>query len=138
VDKPISTSVKDYLIKRMAVRMNISPKVIEAVVSHQTDGINKAIQKDNIFSVEMSGFGKWVFNHKKAKKKMEKQLSKKKLFSSFLENPKLTEKQRESYALKLENTNKWIEGLKPKLEKCPQLQNTSNSSLKDCLIQMTS
>lgn len=121
--KPTSSLVKDYLINKMSVRINTPFKTIEAVVKHQLEGMNKAIQADNIFSVEMSGFGKWIFNHKKALKKYEKNLSKKALFSSFLENPALTLKQISSYTLKLENTNKWIEGIKPKIEKCPKLQN---------------
>ena len=124
MDKPISTSVKDYLIKKMSVRTNTASKIIDAVVSHQIEGINKAIQNDSIFSVEVSGFGKFLFNHKRAKKKMEKNLSKEVLFSSYLENPELTDKQRASYTLKLENTRKWMEGIKPKIEKCPKLQNT--------------
>jgi nucleoid DNA-binding protein len=126
MDKPISTSVKDYLIKRMSVRLNIPSKTIEAIVAHQMEGINNAIQSDDKFSVEMSGFGKFLFNHKKAQKKYEKNLSKEKLFSSLLEDPNMTERQRASCTLKLENTRKWMEGIKPKLDKCPKLQNTSN------------
>lgn len=135
MDKPISTSVKDYLIKRMSVRMNIPQKTIEAIVTHQMEGINKALQSDNKFSVEMSGFGKWIFNHKKAQKKYEKNLSKEKVFTTLLEKPDLTDKQRASYELKLANTRRWIEGIKPKIEKCPKLQNISPSSQEACLIQ---
>src|SRR5690349_2209174 len=119
MDKPISTPVKDYLIKRMSVRMNIPSKTIEAIVAHQMEGINKAIQSDNKFSVEMSGFGKWLFNHKKAKKKWDKNISKEQVFLKLLEKPDLTDRQRASYELKLENTRKWMEGIKLKIEKCP-------------------
>lgn len=122
----MSMSVKDYLIRRMSVRLNIPAKTIEAVVNHQMEEINKAIQADNIFSVEMSGFGRFIFNHKKAQKKWEKHISKEKLFSSFLEDPNLTDKQRNSYRLKLESTKHWLDRIKPKLEKCPNLQNISN------------
>ena len=138
MDKPTTMSVKEYLIRRLSVRTNTRPKIIEAVVSHQMEGINKALQKDNIFSIEMSGFGKWIFNHKKAQKKMDKQLSKREVFSNILKKPDLTEKQKASYQLKLDNTNKWIEEMKPKLQKCQQLQNTLKSSLKGSLIQTTS
>lgn len=124
MDKPISTSVKDYLIKRMSVRLNIPSKTIEAIVAHQMEGINKAIQADNKFSVEMSGFGKWIFNHKKAKRKFEKNISKEQTFQTLLNKPDLTDKQKASYELKLTNTKKWMEGIKPKLDKCPNLQNT--------------
>ena len=126
MDKPVSTSVRDYLIKRMSVRMNIPSKTIEAIVAHQMEGINKAIQSDNKFSVEMSGFGKWLFNHKKAKKKWDKNLSKEKVFENLLAKPDITDRQKSSYELKLENTRKWMEGIKPKIDKCPSLQNTSS------------
>src|SRR5690349_18208872 len=102
MDKPVSTSVRDYLIKRMSVRMNIPSKTIEAIVAHQMEGINKAIQSDNKFSVEMSGFGKWLFNHKKAKKKWDKNLSKEKVFENLLAKPDITDRQKSSYELKLE------------------------------------
>ncbi len=138
MDKPTTMSVKEYLIKRLSVRTNTLPKIIEAVVSHQMEGVNKALQKDNVFSVEMSGFGKWIFNYRKAQKKMEKQLSKREVFSNILKKPDLTEKQKASYQLKLDNTNKWIEEMEPKLQKCQQLQNILKSSLKDSPIQMTS
>src|SRR5688572_33426328 len=128
MDKPITTSVKEYLIKRMSVRTNTPFKTIEAIVTHQMNGINKAIQADNIFSVEISGFGKWLFNHKKAEKKYLKNLSKERVFKELLEKPDLTDRQRASYTLKLENTRKWLEGIKPKIEKCPKLQNILISS----------
>lgn len=123
MDKPMSMSVKDYLIRVLSVRTNTPVKTIEAVVAHQMDGLNKAIQSNTIFSAEMSGFGKFLFNHKKAQRKYEKHLSKEKVFIEMLNRPENTEKQIASYTLKLENTKKWIEGIKPKLDACPKLQN---------------
>lgn len=123
MDKPISMSVKDYLIRVLSIRTNTPVKTIEAVVNHQISGITAAIQKPGIHSVEMSGFGKWLFNHRKLQRKWEKNLSKERVFLKLLQNPDLTPKQIASYTLKLENTRKWMEGIKPKLEKCPQLQN---------------
>lgn len=123
MDKPITMSVKDYLVRILSVRTNTPVKTIEAVVAHQMDGLNKAIQSDTIFSAEISGFGKFLFNHKKAKKKMDKNISKEQVFTNILNRPELTEKQIASYTLKLENTRKWMKGIKPKLEECPKLQN---------------
>lgn len=123
MDKPISMSVKDYLIRVMSVRTNTPVKIIEAIVVHQMDGLNKAIQADIIFSAEMSGFGKFLFNHRKAKKKMDKNISKEQTFINILNRSELTEKQIISNTLKLENTRKWMDGIKPKLDKCPKLQN---------------
>lgn len=123
MDKAPSTSVKEYLIKKMSTRTNTPFKTIEAVVNHQIEGINKAIQSEDKFTIEMSGFGKWIFNHKKAQRKFEKNLSKEKYFSEGLTAPDLTDRQKQSLSLKLENTIKWMEGIKPKLTKCPKLQN---------------
>jgi nucleoid DNA-binding protein len=69
MDKPISLSVKDYLIRTLAPKMLTSEKVIDAVVTHQFSEANVAM-KDNA-SVEISGFGKFYFNHKKALKKLD-------------------------------------------------------------------
>jgi hypothetical protein len=68
MDKPVSLSMKDYLIRKMAVKMMISEKVIEAVVSHQFNSANEAMLTNN--SVEISGFCKFLFNHKKAVKRL--------------------------------------------------------------------
>ncbi len=123
MDKPISMSVKDYLIRILSIRTNTPVKTIEAVVAHQMNTLNKAIQSDTVFSAEMSGFGKFLFNYKKARKKYEKNLSKEIYFTNLLNKPDITDKQKASYTLKLENTRKWIQGIKPKLDKCPNLQN---------------
>ena len=41
-DKPISLSVKDYLIRKLAVKMMTSEKTIEAVVNHQFQSAQQA------------------------------------------------------------------------------------------------
>lgn len=66
MDKPINLSIKDFLIRRMAVQLMTSEKTIEAVISHQFKSANEALDKNS--SIEIAGFGKWLFNHKKAKK----------------------------------------------------------------------
>lgn len=114
MDKPRTMSVKDYLIRVLSVRMNIPKTTMEAVVDFQMDGANKALKTSN--SIEISGFGKFFFNIKKAQKKLDKNLSKEQLFTKALENPDLTEQKIASYKLKLENTIKVIESIKPKLD----------------------
>lgn len=113
MDKPQSLSVKDYLIRKMAVNLMIHEKVIEAVISNQFNEANLAMRTNN--SVEISGFGKFLFNKKKAIKKMEKLLSKKKWFENSLATHALTEKQRNRAITILESVNNNIEVLKPKL-----------------------
>jgi len=113
MDKPISMSVKDYLMRKMSVRTNRPLKIIEAVIEYQLQGANEALKTNN--SVEISGFGKFIFNVKKAQKKYDKHLSKENIFRNLLENPSLTDIKKTSLLLKLENTLKFIESLKPKL-----------------------
>lgn len=69
MDKPVSLSVKDYLVRTLAPKMLTSEKVIDAVVTHQFSEANSALKNNS--SVEISGFGKFYFNHKKALKKLD-------------------------------------------------------------------
>lgn len=114
MEKPKSLSVKDFLIRKMSVKMMMSEKVLDAVVSHQFSSANAAM-KDND-SLEISGFGKFFFNVKKAQKLMDKFESQKALFSSKLEDPNLSEKKRASLELKLQIALDNIKDLKPKLD----------------------
>jgi hypothetical protein len=67
MNKPQSLSVKDFLIRTLAVKLAINEKIIEAVVNHQFKTANEAL--DSNMSVEISGFGKFIFNEKKAERK---------------------------------------------------------------------
>ena len=113
MDKPISLSMKEYLIRTLAVKMMVSEKTIEAVINHQFNSANDAMKMHN--SVEISGFGKFTFNYKKALKKMEKMLSQQALFQSRIDNPNLSEQRRATETVKLNNVIHNINILKPKL-----------------------
>lgn len=67
-NKPASMSMKDYLIRVQSVKAMMSEKVIEAVVNHQFQSASLAMRTNN--SVELSGFGKFYFNSKKAIKRL--------------------------------------------------------------------
>lgn len=67
-NKPISMSMKDYLIRVQSVKAMMSEKVIEAVVNHQFQSASLAMRTNN--SIELSGFGKFYFNTKKAIKRL--------------------------------------------------------------------
>lgn len=113
MDKPISLSMKEYLIRTLAVKMMISEKTLEAVINHQFNSANDAMKEHN--SVEISGFGKFMFNRKKAVKKMEKMLSQQQLFQSRIDDPTLSEQRRATETVKLNNVIHNINILKPKL-----------------------
>lgn len=113
MDKPISMSVKDYLIRTLAVKMLTSEKTLEAVVNHQFQSANEAMGINK--SVEISGFGKFLFNNKKAIKKLEKLKHRVGTCEGVISNPVATD-QKKAYAKAiLDTTLKDIEILKPKI-----------------------
>jgi hypothetical protein len=114
MDKPISLSVKDFLIRKLAIKILTSEKTIEAVVQHQFSSANEAIQDASNKSVEISGFGKLFFNHKKAIKKMDDWLKIEKHLINII-NTSPSEQKRKTASAKLEDLNKSIETLKPKI-----------------------
>jgi hypothetical protein len=97
----------------MAVKMMISEKTLDAVVTHQFSSANAAMKEND--SLEISGFGKFLFNRKKAQKMMEKFESQRSLFSKKLEDPSLSERRRNSLEIKLQVALDNIRDLKPKL-----------------------
>lgn len=69
-DKPTWMSDKDWMVKKLSVEMKLSEALVERVIKHQADSIISAMQTNN--SVEMSGFGKFVFNSNKAQRKLNR------------------------------------------------------------------
>lgn len=114
MDKPMSMSVKDYLIRVMAPKLMVSEKTIEAVINHQFQSANEALKENR--SVEISGFGKFLFNEKKAQRQMDKLLSKQKMFEKQANNESLSEQKRASAQMKLNNTLLNIAELEQKLQ----------------------
>lgn len=113
MDKPISMSVKDFLIRTLAIKMLTSEKTLEAVVNHQFQSANEAMGVNK--SIEISGFGKFFFNEKKAVKRMEKLLARKEAYEKTINDPNTTDQKRTYSIAILENTIKDISLLKPRI-----------------------
>jgi nucleoid DNA-binding protein len=64
----------------MSINMVISEKTIDAVVTHQFDSANDALNVNK--SVEISGFGKFFFNDKKAVTQYNKLLNIKRTYEN--------------------------------------------------------
>lgn len=117
--KPHNMHIKDHLIKKIAInkviedRM-ISEKVINKVVSHQFNFANEAMYKHNV--VEFSGFGKFVFNMKKAQKKMQKVEEIIAHFSRVLEDETISQTVRRNAEMKLATAIDNRTKLKPKID----------------------
>jgi len=113
-NKPKSMSVKDYLIRTQSVKMLLNEKVIETVINHQFQSLSEAMRSNN--SVELSGFGKFYFNTKKATKRLINLLSKKEFLQKQLEDETITEAKRNRSSVTLATTEADVEYIKSKLE----------------------
>jgi len=115
--RPINITLKNYLIKKIAVNKVtdklISEKIIDTVITHQFESAHNATTDCN--SVELSGFGKFVFNQKKANKQMAKYESQVAMYTKILEDKTLSRPLRRNNEMRLETTYANIKALKPKL-----------------------
>lgn len=94
--------------------MVISERVINQVILHQFDSTHDALKLNN--SVELSGFGKFLFNIKKAKNHVKKLESIKTGYELLLVNTNTPEKKANFVKSKLSRLNLTLMSLKPKLD----------------------
>lgn len=121
MDKPVTLSVKHWIIRKMSVNNQIQENIIETIVNHQFE--SALIAFDTCNSLEFSGFGKFFFNRPKALKKMEKYKSQLLEFTRIIEDPSTTDIRRRNIMLKRETTIKNFEYLNKKLnEHIPNLR----------------
>ena len=106
MDKPISMSVKDFLVRTLAVKMMMNEKTIEAVVNHQFQSANEAMDLNN--SLEISGFGKFYFNEKKAIKRLGQLNAKKQAMERIIIDETTSEQKKRSSKVTLEKTEALI------------------------------
>lgn len=114
MDKPRHLSMKDYLVRTLAVKLRVPEKTLDAVISHQFQSANEAMLTNK--SIEISGFGKLLFNKKKAEKKMVDLLRIKGHLENRLKTP---EGDTPLNRTKLESVMQNIAILKPKLTNEP-------------------
>ena len=115
--KSANTPIKEYIIKKIAVNKVtdklISEKTMDLVISHQFESAIKAMMTNN--TVEISGFGKFLFNFKRAQKELTKYEKIREHYMSLLQNTTLSEEQRKDLEDKLAIANDGIKNLKPRV-----------------------
>lgn len=94
--------------------MVISEKTIDAVVTHQFDSANDALNIHK--SVEISGFGKFFFNSKKAVTQYNKLLNIKRTYENALADENITDTKKNALELKMQIVESSIKTLKPKID----------------------
>jgi hypothetical protein len=94
--------------------MVISEKIIDSVVTHQFDSANDALNVNK--SVEISGFGKFYFNNKKAITQYNKLLNIKRTYENALADENISDTKRNALELKMQIVESSIKTLKPKID----------------------
>jgi len=82
---------KELLIRTIASKILVSEKTIEAVINHQFISANQAMDTNK--SVEISGFGKFMFNEKKAARRLKTYMIKKHDMHTIITHPQATAEQ---------------------------------------------
>ena len=114
MNKPNTMSVKEFIIKRMSISLVVSEKIIDNVIQHQFDSANDALNTND--TVEISGFGKFFFNTKKANAHYNKLLAMKQAYENTLADTSITEKRRHSTEQRMITVLSDIKMLKPKIK----------------------
>ena len=100
-------------MKKVSVGMVVSERVIDQVITHQFNAAEDATKTQN--SIEISGFGKFVFNLSKAIKRIEKLEKIKKNYEQQLADNTLPTKKLDVIKSKLSNLNLTLNSIKPKV-----------------------
>ncbi len=103
MEKPASMSLKEWLIKKIAIKLVISEKIINEIITHQFDSANDALETCK--SIEIAGFGRFIFNQKKANTQMAKLLSQKSMYEKMLLNEEISLLKRNNTEVRLRNTD---------------------------------
>ena len=114
MEKPNTMTVKEWIIKRMSINIIVSEKVIDQVITHQFDSANDALNTND--SLEISGFGKFLFNTKKANARYAKLLSIKESYENILADVSISDKKKHSTELRMITVTNDIKMLKSKIK----------------------
>ena len=68
-ERPHSVSHRDWFVRNLAESLKIDQGVVDKVIKHQFDSVILATHNNK--SVEISGFGKFIWNHKRALSKLD-------------------------------------------------------------------
>jgi nucleoid DNA-binding protein len=82
---------KELLIKTIASKLMVAEKTIETVINHQFVSANSAMDTNK--SIEISGFGKFMFNEKKAARRLKSYMMKQHDMHTIINHPTSTTEQ---------------------------------------------
>lgn len=111
----MSADIKKLLVRTTAVKLSINEKLVEKVVDYQFQSANEAMG-NNHHSVELCGFGKFIFNNNKAKKKLVSLQKTVDILQNELDNPETAKKNPVFSKNVLKATKEHIASLKPMIK----------------------
>ena len=118
MDKPDTMSTREFITKKISQEQSIDHHIVKTVINDMFREANNALTDNN--SIEIAGFGRFTFNHKKAVYRMKKYESQLKVYQKKIDDPNTTEVLRQGFQLKINGTNKYIEHLKYKMSNGPK------------------
>lgn len=111
--KPISISLKDWLVQTTAKDLEIDENLVNTIISWSYLKVKEKTQ--TVKSIELSGFGKLLLSETKTKKKIKKKYDFIKSLEARIVNSEDEEK-KEQMRTGIATVHKEIEYLKTKLE----------------------
>jgi nucleoid DNA-binding protein len=110
----MSFDIKKLLIRTTAVKLSITEKLVEKVVDYQFQSANQAMGANH--TVELCGFGKFIFNNNKAKKKLVSLEKTVEILQNELDHPETAKKSPVFSKNVLKATKEHIASLKPMIK----------------------
>jgi nucleoid DNA-binding protein len=108
------SNIKDLLIRTTAVKLSINEKLVEKIVDYQFKSAQEAMGIHH--TVELCGFGKFVFNNNKAKKKLVSLQKTVEILQNELDHPETAKKSPVFSKNVLKATKDHIASLKPMIK----------------------
>ena len=112
MQKPSHMTIKEWLVKCLSLNHQIPERTINAVVSHQFESLKNALDS-NRRTIEVSGFGKFIFSEKRAIKRLEKYQNQVRFYTDMINEASSEDKKRNA-SLRLKTAIKNLEHLKIK------------------------
>lgn len=111
--KPASMTNREWFIKNIAVNNNVAEKIVLAIINHQFQSLSTSMQTCD--TLEVSGFGKFIFNRSKAIKKLASLEHTKATYIETLSNPETTALRHKNAQVRFEHIEGSIANLKNKI-----------------------
>lgn len=108
------SKTKERIIRETSMKVGISERVVETIINHQFYSILEAM--DTSHSIELCGFGNFMFNTNKALKKFAKLNKKADDLEHLLASPDSTPAQIAKWKAMLISTHNQIKKLKPTIQ----------------------